>query len=79
MARGAAGGIVGPTVRITPIRLRTSQQLRLRRLHPKAVWKEETGQMVVPIPKKVEGLELVTWILDLLRTLVPVEAAVPLP
>ena len=77
VARGAAGGIVGPTVRIAPIQLRVSQQLRLRRLHPKAVWKEDVGQMVVPVPKKVEGLDLVTWVLDLLRSLVPVEAALP--
>ncbi|CAA9246637.1 MAG: Transcription-repair coupling factor [uncultured Acidimicrobiales bacterium] len=76
VAKGAAGGIVGPTVRISPLQLRTSQQLRLRRLHPKAVWKEEVGQLVVPVPKKVEGLDLVTWIVDLLRTLVPVEAEV---
>ncbi len=74
VAKGAAGGIVGPTVRIAPIQLRTSQQLRLRRLHPKAVWKEESGQMVVPLPKKVEGLDLCLWIIDLLRTLIPVEA-----
>jgi len=74
VAKGAAGGIVGPTVRISPLQLRTSQQLRLRRLHAKAVWKEEVGQLVVPVPKKVEGLELVTWIVDLLRTLAPEEA-----
>ncbi len=74
VAKGAAGGILGPTVRISPLQLRTSQQLRLRRLHPKAVWKEEVGQLVVPVPKKVEGLDLVSWIVDLLRTLVPDEA-----
>ena len=67
VARGAAGGIVGPTVRLAPISLRTSQQLRLRRLHPKAVWKEEAGQIVVPVPRKVQGIDLVTWILDLVR------------
>ncbi|MEO5678215.1 MAG: TRCF domain-containing protein, partial [Acidimicrobiales bacterium] len=76
VAKGAAGGIVGPTVRIAPLALRTSQQLRLRRLHPKAVWKEEAGQLVVPVPKKLDGLDLVGFILDLLRTLVPVEAPV---
>jgi len=75
VAKGAAGGIIGPTARLSPIQLRTSQQLRLRRLHPKSVWKEDSGQMVVPVPKKVEGPDLVTWLLDLLRSLVPVEAA----
>jgi transcription-repair coupling factor (superfamily II helicase) len=75
VARGAAGGIVGPTVRIAPIQLRTSQQLRLRRLHPKSVWKEDAGQLVVPVPKKVEGLDLAAWVVDLFRSLVPVEAA----
>ncbi len=86
MAKGAAGGIVGPTVRISPIELRTSQQLRLRRLHPRSVWKEDSGQLVVPVPTKglgpsgpagAQGLELVTWVIDLLRNLVPVEAAAP--
>jgi len=75
VAKGAAGGIIGPTARLSPIQLRTSQQLRLRRLHPKSVWKEDSGQMVVPVPKKGEGPDLVTWLLDLLRSLVPVEAA----
>jgi transcription-repair coupling factor (superfamily II helicase) len=62
---------------MAPLQLRTSQQLRLRRLHPKAVWKEESGQLVVPVPTKVQGLDLVRWILELLRELQPVEAAVP--
>ncbi len=74
VAKGAAGGIVGPTARLSPLQLRTSQQLRLRRLHPKSVWKEDAGQLVIPVPRKVDGLDLVTWILDLLRSLVPVEA-----
>lgn len=79
VAKGAAGGIIGPTARLTPLHLKTSQQLRLRRLHPKSVWKEDSGQMVVPVPRKVEGLDLVLWAIDLLRSLVPVEAAVAVP
>jgi transcription-repair coupling factor (superfamily II helicase) len=74
VAKGAAAGVMGATARLSPIQLRTSQQLRLRRLHPKSVWKEDTGQIVVPVPPKAAGLELVTWLIELLRQLVPVEA-----
>ena len=60
------------TARITPIELRTSQQIRLQRLAREAVYKPEIGQLVVPLRR---GLEPVTAVVDLLRALVPAEAA----
>ncbi len=60
------------TARITPIELRTSQQIRLQRLAREAVYKPEIGQLVVPLRR---GVEPVTAVVDLLRALVPAEAA----
>ena len=37
--------------RISPIELKASQQMRLKRLHPRAVYKEDLGQIVLPLPK----------------------------
>ncbi|MBA3653104.1 MAG: transcription-repair coupling factor [Actinobacteria bacterium] len=37
--------------RLSPLELKTSKQIRLRRLSPKAVYKEETGQVVLPLTK----------------------------
>ncbi|MGH9282620.1 MAG: TRCF domain-containing protein, partial [Acidimicrobiales bacterium] len=61
-------------VRIAPLRLKTSQTIRLRRLFPKAVYKEDLGQLVVPI---VRGADPVEAALTLLTTLVPEEERLP--
>ncbi|MGI8683994.1 MAG: transcription-repair coupling factor, partial [Acidimicrobiales bacterium] len=55
-------------VRLAPLALRTSQTIRLRRLFPKAVYKEDIAQLVVPL---VRGAEPVEAVLALLATLVP--------
>jgi transcription-repair coupling factor (superfamily II helicase) len=46
-------GLGGPafTARLTPIELKASQKVRLSRLVPKAVYKEEIGQLVIPLPR----------------------------
>ena len=49
--------------RISPISLRTSQLIRLRRLFPKAVYKEDAGQVVVPL---VRGTDAVAAVLAFL-------------
>jgi transcription-repair coupling factor (superfamily II helicase) len=41
--------------RIAPIELKASQRIRLQRLHPKAVYKEDTGQIVLPMPPRTIG------------------------
>ncbi|HEX2699237.1 MAG TPA: transcription-repair coupling factor [Acidimicrobiales bacterium] len=54
--------------RLSPLTLKTSQAIRLRRLFPKAVHKEDIAQLVVPL---VRGAAPVDAVLALLHTLVP--------
>jgi len=58
--------------RLAPIALKASQAIRLRRLFPKAVYKEEPGQLVVPVPR---GQAPAGYVRDLLAQVVPDEAA----
>jgi transcription-repair coupling factor (superfamily II helicase) len=44
------GGTRQPTVRVLPVRLAASGQVRLRRLVPGASYKEDLAQLLVPIP-----------------------------
>ncbi len=56
------------TARLSPLKLKTSQQIRLGRLFKGAVYKEDIGQLQLPIPKTPD---LAGAIVDLLRQLVP--------
>jgi transcription-repair coupling factor (superfamily II helicase) len=38
-------------VRLGPLALKTSQTIRVQRLYPKAVYKEDLGQVVLPLPR----------------------------
>ncbi len=58
----------GNQARITPLTLRTSATVRLRRLARSAVYKEESRQLVVPLAK---GVEPAAALVALLRELVP--------
>jgi len=60
--------------RVSPLTLRTSQLIRLRRLYPKAVYKEELGQLVLPLPRATNAVTAVQALLDVL---VPAPAEVP--
>jgi hypothetical protein len=62
VARGVA--------RISPLDLKTSQQIRLQRLARDAVFKADHGQLVVPLPR---GSEPAAFLVDLLARLVPSE------
>ena len=42
--------------------------MRLRRLHPKAVYKEDQGQLVGPVRK---GTDPASTLVEILRSLVP--------
>ena len=55
-------------IRLSPLVLKTSQTIRLKRLFPRAVYKEDLRQLVVPM---VRGAEPVDAVLALLATLVP--------
>jgi transcription-repair coupling factor (superfamily II helicase) len=69
---GATRGVPAVTLRISPLALRASARVRLRRLAPGAIYKEELGQLVVNRPG---GGELPGAIVSLLDELVPPEPA----
>jgi transcription-repair coupling factor (superfamily II helicase) len=75
VARPGAGGPgrTGEAVaRLSPIRLRASARVRLGRLHPRAIVKEEVDQIIVPL---AAGPDLADRLAVLLRELVPPEPA----
>ncbi len=61
--------------RISPIELLTSKQVRLQRLYPKSVWKQDLRQLVVPVPPKTDSSQ---FLIELLHELVPVSEDAPL-
>jgi transcription-repair coupling factor (superfamily II helicase) len=67
---GLSGG--GATARLSPVALKASARVRLGRLWPKAVYKEDLGQLVLTLPRGADPAESLS---DLLAQLVPVEAA----
>ncbi len=70
LGSGALGGGSGGTARIAPLALKTSQRIRLQRRWPRAIYKEDIGQIVVPVPRGGDPAQFVT---DLLLALVPAE------
>ncbi|AXK35304.1 transcription-repair coupling factor [Streptomyces armeniacus] len=65
----------GNNVRFSPVELRESQELRLKRLYPRSVIKQSAGQVLVPRPKPsaiggkpVVGRELLAWVGEFLTT-----------
>ena len=50
--------------RISPLTLKTSQTIRLQRRFPKAVYKEELGQVVLPLPRGANPAEALRAFLD---------------
>ncbi|KUL50819.1 transcription-repair coupling factor [Streptomyces sp. NRRL F-4489] len=66
----------GSNIRFGPVDLRESQELRLKRLHPRTVLKPATRQILVPRPttgriggKPVVGRELLAWVGEFLTTI----------
>ncbi len=60
------------TARVSPLELRASQQVRLKRVARDAVYKEDIRQLIAPLAR---GAEPVGAVLALLRLLVPDEPA----
>ena len=58
--------------RVSPIDIVTSRRVRMQRLYPKAIYKEEQRQLVVPVPPKEDST---AFLLTLLAELVPAEEA----
>ncbi len=56
----------GMICRVKPVALRTSQQLRLRRLYPKALLKDGAGELVLPLRDVADPLGLALEVLNLI-------------
>jgi transcription-repair coupling factor (superfamily II helicase) len=67
--KGGGFGASPSTARLSPLPLKTSQQIRLKRLHPKAIYKEADQLVIVPVAPKAHPAEA---LVDLLRELEPV-------
>ena len=70
----AAGGRA-PVVKVFPVRLAASAQVGLRRLAPGALYKEDLGQLLVPIPAGELAADVVRRLLDELVPMVDSAAA----
>jgi transcription-repair coupling factor (superfamily II helicase) len=66
----------GQHIRFAPVRLRESQQVRLDRLYPKAIYKVAAETLLVPVPKTkplggqpLRDLDLLKWCTDLVEAM----------
>jgi len=66
--------IMSNQARLGPITLKTSEEMRLRRLARDSIYKEEIKQLVVPIKR---GADPATFLVGFLRELVPPPTLVP--
>jgi transcription-repair coupling factor (superfamily II helicase) len=71
-ARSGAGAMGRATARLAPLALAMSATVRLRRLAPRAVYKEAAQQLVVPLSRPKEAARELA---ELLAELVPTSAA----
>jgi hypothetical protein len=60
------------TARLAPLALLASRRIRLQRLYRNAVYKEDLGQLVLPLPP---GTDPASALVELLGELVPTEEA----
>ncbi|MFR9755409.1 transcription-repair coupling factor [Streptomyces sp. TR06-5] len=65
----------GTNIRFCPVELRESQELRLKRLYPRSILKQASGQVLVPRPKAggiggkpVVGRDLLAWVGEFLTS-----------
>ena len=71
VAKPSAGaGMLGWVARVAPVSLRTSARIRLQRVQPKAIYKEDISQLVLPVPP---GTDPAPYLVEVLRELVPAE------
>jgi len=68
ITKGPAFGGPAYTARVAPVQLKTSQTIRLARLFKGAVYKPDTGRLVLPVPKTPD---LAATMVDFLRQLLP--------
>jgi transcription-repair coupling factor (superfamily II helicase) len=78
VSSGAAPGQA--VARLSPISLPASARIRLQRLHPRAVFKEDIGQLVVPLGEKArDPAALVELLAELLPPRAEEAVAAPAP
>jgi transcription-repair coupling factor (superfamily II helicase) len=65
---GGPGRLGEVVVRLSPLKLAVSSQVRLRRQHPRAILKEDSAQLIVPL---AAGTDLADRLVALLADLVP--------
>ncbi|HEX4979423.1 MAG TPA: transcription-repair coupling factor, partial [Acidimicrobiales bacterium] len=63
------------TARISPLKLKTSQTIRLGRLYPKAVYKDDLAQLVLPLPTGRGAPGPAAYLRDLLSAIIEPEDA----
>jgi transcription-repair coupling factor (superfamily II helicase) len=71
--------VVRDTARLAPLALKASARVRLQRLWPKAIYKEETGQVVLPLPRDQDPAALLNGFLAEMVPLDPPSVASPAP
>jgi transcription-repair coupling factor (superfamily II helicase) len=60
--------ITSGQAKLSPLALRTSEQIRLKRLSKQSIYKEDLAQAVIPLPR---GVEAASFLVALLTELVP--------
>jgi transcription-repair coupling factor (superfamily II helicase) len=60
------------TARMSPVKLKVSEEVRLKRLMPRGLYKADLGQLVIPVKG---GRTVATELVDLLSSLFPVKEA----
>jgi transcription-repair coupling factor (superfamily II helicase) len=60
----------GGTAKLAPLQLKLSETMRLRRISKGAKYKEDLGQLVVPLPR---GADASTFLAGFLRDLIPAD------
>jgi transcription-repair coupling factor (superfamily II helicase) len=63
------------TARISPITLPVSKQMRLKRLHPRAVLKDDLKQLILPLAPNVKGPQLTEALVTFLQEMLPPESS----
>ena len=69
---------MGKALRITPVRLPDSKQIRLRRMYPDAKYQEGQGVLTLPLPggrlgTRVSDADLIDWLLGVFRAMFDAE------
>ena len=75
MTKSPIGLLRSGAVRLAPVDLRTSEQMRLTRLAPSARWKQDAGELQVPVPERTDLPTFIRQFLIELRPLETVAAA----